>query len=234
MELLDAWLAEGEAFSLKNRRPLVGLCYAQSLDGSLAGRGGQPIKISGPESLVLTHRLRAMQDAILVGIGTVLADDPSLTVRFVVGEHPQPVVLDSRLRFPIEAKMLSANPNRPWLITRPPVSRERLSALEAAGCEVWQVLLGTEAGVDLKELLKRLAERGIRRLMVEGGVRVITSFLNAGLVDWVCVTLGLRFIGGVPVIDSMRAGFQPLELDDVRYEAYGKDLVVFGRLPQAK
>jgi riboflavin-specific deaminase-like protein len=81
-------------------RPFVTLSYAQSLDGSIADRPGRPLALSGEASMALTHSLRASHEAILVGIGTVLADNPSLNVRLVAGKNPQPIVVDSRLRFP--------------------------------------------------------------------------------------------------------------------------------------
>ncbi|MEZ4635790.1 MAG: dihydrofolate reductase family protein [Caldilineaceae bacterium] len=87
-------------------RPLVTLSYAQSLDGSITAQPGQPFAISSAESLQWTHSLRAAHDAILVGIGAVLADDPSLTVRFAQGQNPQPVVVDSHLRLPTDAQLL--------------------------------------------------------------------------------------------------------------------------------
>ena len=90
----------------KSQRPSVTLTYAQSLDGSITTQRGKPTAISGKESLLLTHQLRATHDAILVGIGTILADNPRLNVRLAVGPHPQPVILDSQLRFPLDAKLL--------------------------------------------------------------------------------------------------------------------------------
>ena len=95
-------------------RPLVTLSYAQSLDGCIAARAGERLALSGPESMQLTHQFRAAHNAILVGIGTVLADNPRLTVRLVQGQDPQPVVLDSHLRIPLEASLLH-NSRRPWI-----------------------------------------------------------------------------------------------------------------------
>ena len=83
-----------------DRRPFVTVSYAQSVDGSIAGRNRLPIRLSGPAAMRLTHRLRAVHDAILVGIETVLADDPRLTVRLVAGPNPRPIVLDTQLRTP--------------------------------------------------------------------------------------------------------------------------------------
>ncbi len=94
---------------------MVGLCYAQSLDGCLAEARGRPTALSGPESGRLTHRLRSLHDAILVGVGTVLADDPRLTVRGVRGPSPQPVILDSRLRTPPDAYLVAQHPRPAWI-----------------------------------------------------------------------------------------------------------------------
>ena len=109
--------SDAEAFYRRHRRPFVTLSYAQSLDGSIATAAGQPLRISSPQSMIMTHALRAAHDAILVGINTVLADDPSLTVRLDEGNNPQPIVLDSQLRMP---QMLACwrNPEASGLATR--------------------------------------------------------------------------------------------------------------------
>src|SRR5205823_12555295 len=96
-------------------RPFVTLSYAQSVDGSIAARPGQPLALSGALSMTLTHQLRAAHDAILVGIGTVLADNPRLSVRLVEGKDPQPIVADSRLRLPLSANLLYQHPLSPWI-----------------------------------------------------------------------------------------------------------------------
>ena len=110
---LGAVLDGAAAHHARTGRPLVTLSYAQSLDGCIAAGPGQRLSLSGPEALMLTHELRAAHAAILVGIGTVLADDPRLTVRLVPGSHPQPVVVDSRLRIPDDCYLLRHGPRRP-------------------------------------------------------------------------------------------------------------------------
>lgn len=108
--------------------PFVTVSYAQSLDGCLASHDHRALALSGQASMTLTHRIRAVHDAILVGVQTVLNDDPMLTVRLVEGEHPQPIVLDSRLRFPMSARLLThprgcgLPPPRPPLLNFPPPS----------------------------------------------------------------------------------------------------------------
>lgn len=94
-------------------RPFVTLSYAQSLDGSIALGDGRPLALSSPPSLFRTHALRARHDGLLVGVGTILTDDPRLTVRHAAGPNPRPVILDTQLRTPLPARVF-ANPSRPW------------------------------------------------------------------------------------------------------------------------
>ena len=98
-------------------RPFVTLAYAQSVDGSIARERGERYTLSGPDSLRLTHMLRSCHDAILVGVGTVLADDPELGVRMIEGRAPQPVVVDSQLRTPLSSRLLGRAGRRPWIAT---------------------------------------------------------------------------------------------------------------------
>ena len=226
MDPLEA-LAERAAAARHRDRPFVSLSYAQSLDGSLAARPGVPLLLSGPESSALTHRLRAAHDAVLVGIGTVLADDPRLTVRGVPGESPQPIVLDSRLRFPLDRRLLD-HPHLPWVAAHTPDDAKAESLL-GKGAQVLR--LPSDAGlVDLKALLRELKTRGISRVMVEGGARVIRSFLAARCVDWVLLTIAPTFIGGLRALsfeDGAGAGFV---LRRPQWQALGADGIVWGEL----
>ncbi len=217
-------------FRRRHGRPSVTLSYAQSLDGSIAVTPGKKIVLSGGEALDFTHTLRADHDAILVGIGTVLADDPLLTVRHVAGKNPQPVILDSRLRFPPESRLMREHPLPPWIVTGNGANHDRREALEEAGATVITAPLDEKGRIRISGALARLAERGIDCLMVEGGSRIITSFLTARLVDRVVLTVTPLFIGGVRAIvpgDSNTADALP-RLRDVRYERLGSDLVVMG------
>jgi 3,4-dihydroxy 2-butanone 4-phosphate synthase/GTP cyclohydrolase II len=208
-------------------RPFVTLTYAQSLDGSIAAAPGRPLALSGPVSSTLTHALRAAHDAILVGIGTVLADDPRLTVRLVAGPNPQPVVLDSHLRLPPTAR-LRHHPRGVWLAT---------TAAAGGGDELAQsaTLLSLPAGddgrVDLAALVAELGRRGVRSVMVEGGQRVLSSFLAQRLADTLVVTLTPQVGGGLPAFDlSPGAGErqEPVRLHRIAYLPAGDDLVVAG------
>ena len=208
-------------------RPWVTLSYAQSLDGALTHRRGAPMALSGPESLRLTHALRAAHEGILVGVDTVLADDPQLTVRLVEGPQPQPIVLDSRLRFPTRARLL-AHPRGVWIATTPQRDTGRDRALEVRGARLL-VMDADEAGrVDLRALLAALHREGIASLMVEGGARVLTSFLQQGLADAVVVTVCPYYLGGPRTPEAPLP--QPLRLRETVCQVLGEDVVIWGRL----
>jgi 3,4-dihydroxy 2-butanone 4-phosphate synthase/GTP cyclohydrolase II len=212
---------------------LVTLSYAQSIDGSIALHRGQPLALSGGESLGLTHRLRADHEAILVGIGTILADDPHLNVRLKPGKDPQVIVLDSRLRFPHKAKVNQGG-RHPRVFCTALATAEAQESLEASGILVERQEANESDRVDLKVLLTRLDALGINTLMVEGGGQVISSFLAAGFVDRVVVTVAPRFIGGYRAVDQTGEmdGVLP-HLRGMQFEKYGEDLVVWGDLEHA-
>jgi 3,4-dihydroxy 2-butanone 4-phosphate synthase/GTP cyclohydrolase II len=133
-------------------RPFITLSYAQSLDGSIALQDGRPLALSSPPSLFRTHALRARHDGVLVGVGTILADDPQLTVRHAAGPNPQPIVLDTGLRTPLPARILS-NPRRPWFMAGAPVSPSRRTALVGAGALVLEMPRTPENLIDLPAAL---------------------------------------------------------------------------------
>ena len=112
---------------------MVTLSYAQSLDGSLTTRRGERLTLSGEETKLLTHRLRAAHDAILVGIGTVLADNPKLTARLVGGPHPLPVVLDRRLRIPMDSEIIQRTDLIPWVVCGEDAPAKRSRAVDGPG-----------------------------------------------------------------------------------------------------
>jgi 3,4-dihydroxy 2-butanone 4-phosphate synthase/GTP cyclohydrolase II len=222
----SAWLAQAAAFRAEFGRPLVTLSYAQSLDGSLTARRGQPLALSGAASAALTHSLRSAHAAILVGIGTVLADDPSLTVRHVPGPSPQPVVLDSRLRFPLQARLLR-HPRGVWVACSGADPQKRL-ALQSAGARLLDLPPDEAGRVSLPALLACLADEGIDSLMVEGGARVIRAFLSQGLADTLVLTIAPLFVGGLHAIEGLLPDFPRLE--EAGYERLGEDLIVWGRI----
>jgi 3,4-dihydroxy 2-butanone 4-phosphate synthase/GTP cyclohydrolase II len=203
-------------------RPTVTVTYAQSLDGCLTAEPGRPTALSGPEALRFTHRLRAEHDAILVGLGTVRADNPRLTVRHAEGPNPQPVVLDSALHFPLDAALLTHPTRQVWIAARDDASPERQRALEARGARVLRLPADDSGRVSVPALLDALGAEKVRSLMVEGGARVITSVLASGLADRLLVTIAPRLLGGLRAI----AAPLDLKLREVRYTVMGEDVVI--------
>ena len=210
--------------------PFVTLSYAQSVDGSIAARPSQPFALSSEKSFAMTHLLRSRHDALLVGINTVLVDDPRLTVRLCEGDNPQPVVLDSRLRFPDDAKLLAHPDKHPLLFTTAAAAAGEFARLEAKGASI-QVMPEDRVGrVDLIAALQCLAARGVTRLMVEGGATVINSFLQSHLVDYCVITVVPKLIGGVKAMDNLFAtdDVSPLCIVDCLYQPLGGDLIIYG------
>jgi riboflavin-specific deaminase-like protein len=223
-----------DSFHHKHRRPFVTVTYAQSIDGSIATKDRRPLKISGLESMRLTHQLRACSDSILVGINTVLADDPKLTVRLVSGPNPQPVVLDTRLRIPANARLLQRTDPPVWLASTLS-SDNRREVLTRNGAAVLPCEQNRRGQIDLRKLMDRLYERGIRSLMVEGGARVITNFIQDRLVDLFIITISPKLIGGLqvvaaPIVNSsstLQSG--TLHLADMHCQQLNGDLILWAR-----
>lgn len=197
-------------------RPYVTLSFAQSLDGSIALRRGEQTPLSGSSSLALTHALRSHHDAILVGIGTVLADRPRLTVRHWSGDDPVPIVLDRTLRCPLDAPFLKEGSAAP-IIVYETATEERRDLLTAAGARLLH-----HDPYDLSAVLHRLTAFEISSVMVEGGAEVIASFLRCQVVDRVVVTIAARYLGGYRY-DSV-----PFYLSPVNSAQIDDDIVVYG------
>ncbi len=210
MDALLHDLGQSRARRRPRGRPFVTLAYAQSVDGSISIARGQRSALSGPESLRFTHALRAGHDGILVGVGTVLADDPELRVRLVDGRDPQPVIVDSNLSTPADAKLLARSP---WIGSarhgHGHGHGERRARMEARGARIIACDPQPNGWVDLAALLAKLHGEGIEHLMVEGGARIITSFLDARLVDYVTVTIAPVFMGGLSAVGRLTRSAAP-------------------------
>ncbi|MES2600234.1 MAG: bifunctional diaminohydroxyphosphoribosylaminopyrimidine deaminase/5-amino-6-(5-phosphoribosylamino)uracil reductase RibD [Pseudomonadota bacterium] len=204
----------GHFLRVGEKRPFVILKLAVSADDKIAAAGHRPVAITGEAAKARVHLLRAQSDAILVGIGTVLADDPLLTVRLpgLEAQSPVRVVLDRALRLPGSSKLVHSARQTPlWVMTSDLSEAPAAMKLGAAGAQVIRVPVTTTAppGLDLRAALRVLAGRGITRLMVEGGARVASSFLSAALVDEVWLLRGPSAIGidGIPALNT-----QPLSV----------------------
>jgi 2,5-diamino-6-(ribosylamino)-4(3H)-pyrimidinone 5'-phosphate reductase len=183
-------------------RPYVVVNVAMSADGKLSTRERRQVKISGQQDFARVDRLKAGCDAIMVGIGTVLADDPSLTVKSQecrdlrasrgTDENPARIVVDSAARIPISAAVLHKGPGRRIVAVSHRADPVKIAAIRAHA----EVIVTGEETVDLINLLKRLGDMGIQRLMVEGGGTLIEGLVRAGLVDEIYTYIGNIIIGG--------------------------------------
>jgi 3,4-dihydroxy 2-butanone 4-phosphate synthase/GTP cyclohydrolase II len=180
----------------------------------------------------MTHLLRSRHDALLVGINTVLVDDPRLTVRLCEGDNPQPVVLDSRLRFPDDARLLAHPDKHPLLFTTAAAPAADIARIEGKGASVHVLPKDRLGRVDLNAALQCLADRGVKRLMVEGGASVINSFLRGCLVDYCVIAVVPKFVGGLKAVDNLcpSENLPPLSIVDCRYQPLGGDLIIHGAI----
>jgi GTP cyclohydrolase II len=214
----------------RHHRPLVTVSYAQSVDGSIATRNREQLRLSGHQSMVLTHRIRAACDAVVIGINTLLVDNPLLTVRLIEGTSPQPIVLDSNLRTPLQARLLDRIDCRCWLACTDNSDPNRISAIEGRGAEIIRCNRDGRGKVDLPDLLHLLGKRGIRSIMVEGGSQVITSFIKARLVDQMIITIAPRLVGGLQVLDRPAVDNGSfLHLSPVSYQSCGPDIILWAQ-----
>jgi 2,5-diamino-6-(ribosylamino)-4(3H)-pyrimidinone 5'-phosphate reductase len=176
---------------------------AMTVDGKIATASGDS-KISSKEDLVRVHKLRANVDAIVVGISTILADDPQLTVRLVKGKNPTRVIVDSRGRIPIDSQIMRmASKIKTIVAVTDQAPEEKIHKLEDMGAQVLVISEGKKGqnaamphGVNLKALFRRLEKMGLRRILVEGGGELNWSLLRLGLVDELTVTIAPKIAGG--------------------------------------
>lgn len=219
-------------------RPFVTVSYAQTIDGRLATVTGSSQWISHAQSLRFSHQLRADHDAVMVGIGTVLQDNPRLTVRSVSGRDPLRVIADSSLRTPLSVAMLADGAAAGTVIAvTSKAPAERCAAVRARGAQVLQFAPDADDRVDLFALLSALRVRGIRSVMVEGGARLITSLLRQELVDRLAVCIAPKVLGtGIDAIGDLgiRALDRAVCLTDVTLTPYGPDIVIDGRVRYAE
>jgi GTP cyclohydrolase II len=212
-------------------RPSVTVHYAQTIDGRIAARNGDAHWVSGESSLRLAHELRASHDAVMVGIGTVLADDPRLTVRLAPGSSPVRVIVDSTLRVPLASNVFTDRTARTIVATTPSAPQARAGAINAAGGEVLRAHADANGGVDLTDLLRRLRGMGIGSLLIEGGRAIITSVLDAHLVDRLTVCIAPKVIGeGVSAVGDLHIDYlrEALTFSRTRFVTCGEDLIFYG------
>lgn len=221
---------------ITKKRPFITLKYAMTLDGKIATASGDSKWITGEAARTMAHRLRKQHDAVLVGIGTVLADDPELTTRMVAGKNPVRVVLDSRLRISLMATVL--NPAAETIIFTSSEADEVKGEALAALPNVEVVRLPAPHGsLPVAQVVAALAERGLTSLLVEGGSSVLGAFYDAGLADRVYAFIAPKLIGGANALtpvggkgsELVAAGWQ---LEEVELKQLGQDVMLTGLVPE--
>jgi diaminohydroxyphosphoribosylaminopyrimidine deaminase / 5-amino-6-(5-phosphoribosylamino)uracil reductase len=224
------WVTLGHIQRITKQRPFVQLKMAVDARGNVAAGDGAPVWVTGPDARAFAHLLRAEADAILVGSGTVFADDPELNCRLPGLGHRSPdrIVLDSHLRTPPSAKVYRQEPGGPRVWVAAAVGT--LTRVPARHGENGPPILATPAGagggLDLHRLLAAIAEKGVTRLMVEGGPTIWQAFLAAGVVDELCIVYGTGIADGEVI--SVVAGepdafFAPHGLVPVERRQLGTD-----------
>lgn len=222
---------------------LTGLPYtvyksAMTLDGNTATANGDSRWVSCPASRRRVHRLRHRVDAIMVGIETVLNDDPLLNTRLEneIGHDPLRVIVDSRLRIPETCRLLTQDSEAATLVATITDNRDKISRLEQAGAEV--LVLPEEGGrVSLGALWRALGERQIQKLLLEGGATLAASVLEAGLIDRLMLFVAPKLLGGTTAHGifngtSCTLMADAIRLDHYRFEQVGDDLLIEGEIAQ--
>ena len=219
------YLNRGFIFYHKYKRPYVLLKIASSLDGKIALSNGYSKWITGTQSRIYAHELRAEYDGILTGINTILNDDPELTVRNISGKDPTRIILDANLKIPENSKVLPC-----VILTGEDSDKNKISRLETSGSTV-KKLPAQSGNINLNSALEYLHSIGILKLMVEGGASVIGSFLRENLADEIKIFTapkilgeGLNFVSGFKINNMDQA----LNLKNIKSRNIGEDILIEG------
>ncbi len=218
--------------------PQVALKLALSLDGRIATRSGESKWVTGPEARVKVQQLRAMHDAVAVGIGTALSDDPRLTVRdealLLAARGPTRVIFDTKLRLPLSSRLVETAQEVPtWVIAGPDAPEEQQDALSAAGCTVLSVSKSTEGRVDVAAALAELGESGIVSVLFEGGAELAGSLLAGRIADELHAFIAPKLLGPRGRAGAVDWAGPDTPADapciiDPRWEVCGQDAYVYG------
>lgn len=218
--------------------PFTTLKIAQTLDGRIAATNGCSQWITGKRSRRLVQTMRSQHDAVLVGIGTVLADNPYLTVRVGRGLSPKRVVVDSRLRIPLHSHLLTDKlAEKTIIVTTSRASKNKIKQIENLGAKIWVVKANSEKRVHLPALWKKLGKEGIAAVLVEGGSRIATAVLKNKLADKIQIFLAPKILGdGLPAIDNLGINSltRAILLNNLETRKLDGDVLITARLPANK
>jgi diaminohydroxyphosphoribosylaminopyrimidine deaminase/5-amino-6-(5-phosphoribosylamino)uracil reductase len=219
---------------ITQKKPYITMKIAQTLDGKIATYQGYSRWITSDASRRLVHRMRREHDAILVGVNTIIADDPKLTIRMVRGNNLKRIVLDRSLSIPLESQVLHHNdPHNTIIITMPKVPPEKVQLIQQKGVHVWMINSYNDESVDFPTLWKKLVDEGITSVLVEGGKEVFTSFIRTGEVDRIIIFIAPKFFGqGIDVFGNLNIHNpnEALKLKEIKVFRKGSDIVIEGKL----
>jgi len=206
------------------------LTYAQTIDGSIASERGKQTSISCPEAFEFTHKLRAIHEALMIGVGTLNTDNPSLTTRLVEGNSPQAIILDSNLRINLQSKVLTSCPNRPIVICsheRASRNDDRMKELIQTGAQVWPCDVNEFGQVDIFEAMQ-LVEKHFKSVMIEGGAGIISAILTSeNCVDKISrtiLTIAPGFLGGLNALQKPLTSLKKWKIENCG--VLGQDILV--------
>lgn len=213
------------------KRPFITLKAASTLDGKIATHSLDSKWITSEDARRDVHQLRSENTAILVGVGTVIADDPELTARIPNGRNPVRIVLDSSLRIPLDAKLVTDHLADTWIFTKQHVDADKRTALERLGVSIFET--SGQERVDLNDVVRMLGEKSVSSLFIEGGGMVNAAFLENGLIDKVVLYFAPKLIGGRGAPTFLEGtGFElmkdAVELTDGEFTKIGKDFKFTG------
>jgi len=217
------------------KKPFVALKSAMTIDGKIATRTGASRWVAGTESRRRAHHLRNVYDAILVGVRTVLVDDPILNIRLVKKvKEPIRIVLDTYARTPVKANVVQKGSARTIIVVGPKAPAKKVKALEKAGVEILKIK-ASQGKVDMKELMKKLGKKKITSVLLEGGGEVGASALEAGVVDKAYFFIVPKIFGGRDAItpvegEGVKLPEQAKYLQDIHLERIGEDFLITGYL----
>ena len=214
--------------SVKEKLPFVTLKIAQSIDGKISITKNKQTWLTGKESINFVHKLRSDYDAVLVGAGTIRADNPMLNVREVKGRNPIRIIIDGKLSIPIKSNILNANdPEKTWIFTSSLIDEKKLKKFSNKGVKFFRINSSRQSQLPIKKILKVLAENKITSLLVEGGANIFTQFLTLELYDEV-IFLQAPIILGKGINSSNLSHLKKLQL--LKVDRLGKDIkLIYGK-----
>lgn len=217
---------------ITTNRPFVVLKIAQSMDGKIADAKGESKWITGEKARAHVHKLRNELDAVLVGIGTVIKDDPSLDCRLPRGRNPYRIIVDSTLKISPKAKVLKYSDGKTIIAAMTSAKKEKINAIKKAGHHVLLVK-GRNKQVDLNDLAVKLGSMGISSIMIEGGSHIAASALAAGIVDKVIFFTAPKIMGGSCAVTSVEGGapaslINAIKIRDLKTRRFGEDILIEG------